>query len=94
MTIHTLAADLADRIPGMQVDGKTNVIETLLRPVFTELTDTKILLREKDVTATTFMNQVKKLHILAGFLSSVIRSGEPWTETCQAEFDKAIPPIK
>jgi len=25
-----------------------------------------------------------------GFFASVIKSGEPWTETCQSEYDKAV----
>lgn len=41
MTIHTVAADIVDRIQGMQADSRTNnteTIESILKPVFEELT--------------------------------------------------------
>jgi hypothetical protein len=46
-TIHNLAADISDRIEGMQCDAKWNnaqVIESLLKPVYEELTNTRIKL--------------------------------------------------
>lgn len=34
--------------------------------------------------------QIADLKRCLGFFASVIKSGEPWTETCQQEYDKAM----
>src|SRR4051794_33592388 len=34
----------------------------------------------------------QRLRRCLGFFASVIKSGEPWTETCQREYDEALSP--
>jgi len=35
--------------------------------------------------------RVAELERCLAFFASVIKSGEPWTETCEAEYRKAVP---
>ena len=36
--------------------------------------------------------RLRDAHVCLGFFASVIKSGEPWTETCQRMYDAALPP--
>lgn len=36
--------------------------------------------------------ELKVAHITVGFFASVIKSGEPWTDACQAARDKVFGP--
>jgi hypothetical protein len=38
------------------------------------------------------MTREQKLERCLGFFASVIKSGEPWTETCEWEFREALEP--
>jgi hypothetical protein len=38
------------------------------------------------------VGQIERLRHCLGFFSSVIKSGEPWTETCEREYKQALMP--
>lgn len=42
------------------------------------------------VEALVWAKRAGALHQCVNFFASVIKSGEPWTETCQLEYNKAI----
>ena len=46
--------------------------------------------RDKDGRIADLERQLAEARRCLGFFASVIKSGEPWTNTCQREYDKAL----
>ncbi len=46
-------------------------------------------LADQSRSVQALMDHVERLSGCLAFFASVIKSGERWTETCQAEYDKA-----
>lgn len=66
-----------------------NEWEAALLHAFKEVLDTALAAKDEELAAVKAREA--KLRACLGFFASVIKSGEPWTATCEQRYRAALP---